>query len=311
MGSMWTTNDRRPRATGRLSAMLFTLAGCIAMSPGTSFAESGTLDKIRETNTIVLGVQESSIPFSFLDGNQQVVGYSIDLCNGIVDAIKKDLTLPDLKVQTVPVTSATRIPLIVNGTIDLQCGSTTNNAERRQQVDFSYPFFFAAAKVMVPVSSGIKTVADLKGKTVVTTAGGTPQRVIKQVSDTRGLELKLPTSKDHAEGFLMVETNRADGVGNDDALLYGLRANAKDPKAYTVLEEPLSTEPYGLILRKNDPEFKAAVNKALAALYSNGKADASYKKWFMEPIPPRGANLEMPMSDALKKTYADPQEVQN
>lgn len=310
MGWISKTTKRRSGAS-HAAALAAMLAAGVALAPAAARAETGTLDKIRETKTIVLGVQESSIPFSFLDGDQKVVGYSIDLCNGIVDALKAELSLPDLKVEMVPVTSATRIPLIVNGTIDIQCGSTTNNAERRQQVDFSYPFFFAAAKVMVPVAGGVADVAGLKGKTVVATAGGTPQRVIKQVSDERGLDLKLLTSKDHAEGFLMVETNRADAVANDDALLYGLRANARNPQDFTVLSEPLSTEPYGLILRKDDPAFREAVNKALTAMYADGRAEASYTKWFMQPIPPRGANLEMPLSDALKQTYADPQDVQN
>ena len=282
-------------------------AATLALSPFA--ADADTLEKLRDTGRIVLGVQESSIPFSYLDDQAQVIGYSVDLCMGIVDALREHLEMPGLTVETVPVTSSTRIPLIVNGTIDLQCGSTTNNAERRQQVDFSYPFFFAAAKVMVPADSEVATIDDLKGKVVVATAGGTPHRVMAELSEERGLNLELPTVKDHAEGVLTVETGRADAVANDDVLLYGLRANARQPSSWRVLDEPLSTEPYGLILRKDDPAFKDAVNAALAAMYADGTAARLYDRWFQSQIPPRNVNLELPPSAALQESWANPQEI--
>jgi glutamate/aspartate transport system substrate-binding protein len=272
---------------------------------------SGTLQKIRDTKTIALGVQETSIPFSYLDGNQQAVGYSVDLCLGIADAIKKKLGLATLEIQRVPVSSATRIPLTANGTVDLQCGSTTNNAERRKQVAFSYPYYFAAVKIMVPRESAIKSIQDLKGKSVVTTSGGTTIHVIKALSDKHDLGLRLPTSKDHAEGFLMMETGRSDAVSNDDVLLYGLRANAKTPGDFSVLPDPLSSEPYGLMFRRDDAAFKDVVNSALAAMYKSGQALSLYKKWFEQPIPPKGLNLQLPMSDQLAATFAQPREIQD
>jgi glutamate/aspartate transport system substrate-binding protein len=201
--------------------------------------------------------------------------------------------------------------LIANGTIDLQCGSTTNNAERRKQVAFSYPFYYAAANVMVPKASGLKSVRDLKGKVVVTTAGGTTILVMKALSDKFDLGLKLPTSKDHAEGFLMMSTGRADVVANDDVLLYGLRSNAKAPDEFLILPEPLSSEPYGLIVRRDDAAFKDVVNAALAEIFKNGQGERLYDKWFNNPIPPNGINLRLPLSDELKAAFANPREIRD
>ncbi len=295
----------------KIFAAALVAASAVLSLPAKAQDLSGTLHKIRETKTIALGVQETSIPFSYLDGNQQAVGYSVDLCLGIADAIKKKLGLADLAIQRVPVTSATRIPLVANGTVDLQCGSTTNNSERRKQVAFSYPFYFAAVKIMVPKASGIKSFQDLKGKSVVTTSGGTTIHVMKSLSDKHNLDFRLPSSKDHAEGFLMMETGRADAVSNDDVLLYGLRANAKAPDDFFVLPDPLSSEPYGLMVRRDDTAFKDAVNSALAAMFKSGEAASLYKKWFEQPIPPKGLNLQLPLSAQLQATFAQPREIED
>ena len=281
--------------TVRIFAAALIAASAILSLPAKAQDLSGTLQKIRETKTIALGVQETSIPFSYLDGNQQAVGYSVDLCLGIADAIKKKLGLADLAIQRVPVTSATRIPLVANGTIDLQCGSTTNNSERRKQVAFSYPFYFAAVKIMVPKASGIKSFRDLKGKSVVTTSGGTTIHVMKGLSDKHNLDFRLPSSKDHAEGFLMMETGRADAVSNDDVLLYGLRANAKVPDDFFVLPDPLSSEPYGLMVRRDDTAFKDAVNSALAAMFKSGRGREPLQEMVRAADPAKRHELAAPV----------------
>jgi glutamate/aspartate transport system substrate-binding protein len=267
---------------------------------------TGTLKKIKETGTITLGVRDSSIPFSYLDDNQSYQGYSIDLCMKVKTSIQKSLGMLKMDVKMVPVTSATRIPLMANGTVDLECGSTTNNMERQQQVSFAPTTFVTANRVLAKKASGVKVLDDLKGKTVVSTSGTSNLKQLTELNAQRGLGMTILTAKDHAEAFLMVETGRASAFVMDDILLSSLAATSKSPGDYMVSAEALSVEPYGLIERKGDPEFKKAVDAAVMSLMSSGEIKQIYAKWFQSPIPPKGINLNIPMSPQLAAVVAKP-----
>ena len=268
--------------------------------------ESPTLKKIKDTGTITIGHRDSSIPFSYYDDKQNVVGYALDICMKVVDAIKADLKMPNLQVKLNPVTSATRIPLIANGTVDLECGSTTNNLERQKQVAFTNTYFLTANRFVSKKANNFKTWSDLKGKTVVSTSGTTNLKQITEMNGSQNAGMNILTAKDHAEAFLMVETDRASAFFMDDILLYSLVANSKAPADYVISADALSIEPYGAMLRRDDPGFKKIVDDATAKLYKSGEINSIYKKWFLKPIPPKGIALNVPMSAELKKTLASP-----
>src|SRR5216683_3759701 len=289
----------------RLKAMIITIAA-IGPLAGTAFAQDGTLKKIKDTGTITIGHRESSVPFSYYDDKQQVVGYAMDLCNKIVDAVKKDLKLAKLDVKLQPVTSATRIPLMANGTIDLECGSTTNNLDRQKQVSFTITHFVTANRFVSKKSAKLKKLEDLKGKTVVSTSGTTNILQITELNTEKNLGLNILPAKDHAEAFLMVETGRAAAFVMDDILLYSLVAASKSPQDYVISADALSVEPYGIMLRREDPEFKKVVDGAMVGIYKSGEINAIYEKWFLKPIPPRGIVLNLPMNPAFKKVVASP-----
>jgi glutamate/aspartate transport system substrate-binding protein len=267
---------------------------------------TGTLKKIKDTGAITLAHRESSVPFSYYDDKQQVVGYAMDLCYRIVDAIKSHLKVDKLEVRLNPVTSATRIPLIANGTVDLECGSTTNNLERQKQVSFTITHFVTANRFVSKKSANLKTVEDLRGKTVVSTSGTTNIKQITEISAQKGLNLNILAAKDHAEAFLMVETGRAAAFVMDDILLYSLVAASKSPQDYVISTDALSVEPYGIMLPRGDAPFKKVVDEAMIATYKIGAINAIYDKWFLKPIPPKGINLNVPMSDSFKKVIASP-----
>ena len=267
---------------------------------------TGTLKKIKESGRIVLGVRESSIPFSYLDNNQKSIGYSIDLCLKVVDSLKKQLQLPNLKVETNPVTSQTRIPLMASGVIDLECGSTTNTKERQKQVAFSVAHYFSSVRMAVKANSNIKTLDDLDGKPVVTTSGTTSDSLIKQNERGKKINVVNLYGKDHAESFLILETGRASAFVMDDVLLAGLIANSKKPDDFQIVGSPLSVEPYGLMLRKDDPAFKKVVDDTLKSVFKSGEVNRLYTKWFLRPIPPRGIKLNLPLGDALKSAFQKP-----
>jgi glutamate/aspartate transport system substrate-binding protein len=267
---------------------------------------TGTLKKIKDSGTLTLGVRDASIPFSYLDDKQQYMGYSIDLCMKAASAIQKKLGLKQLNIKMVPVTSATRIPLISNGTTDISCDSATNNLERQKQVAFSVTEFVTANRILAKKSSNIKTLADLKGKTVVSTSGTSNIKQLTALNNELQLGMNILAAKDHAEAFLMVETDRAAAFVMDDILLAGLAANSKSPADYVITDEALSVEPYGLILRKNDEPFKKVVDDALIAVYQSPEIISIYDKWFNSPIPPKGVNLNVPMSASLKAVMAKP-----
>ena len=268
--------------------------------------ESATLKKIKDSGSITLGHRESSIPFSYYDDKQQVIGYSHELMLKVVDAVKAELKLPALAIKLTPVTSQNRIPLVQNGTVDIECGSTTNNAERAKQVAFSNTIFIIGTRLMTKKDSGIKDFPDLAGKNVVTTAGTTSERLIRKMNEEKKLGMNIISAKDHGESFLTLETGRAVAFMMDDALLYGEMAKAKKPGDWVVTGTPQSYEAYGCMMRKDDPAFKKVVDTALAKAMTSGEAEAIYKKWFTQPIPPKGLNLNFPLSEAMLKLYKAP-----
>ena len=272
---------------------------------------TGTLKKVKDTGTITLGYRESSVPFSYLDGNQKPVGFSIDLCGKVVEAVKTKLGMPDLKVAYTPVNSATRLPLVANGTVDLECGSTANQLVRQKQVAFSVSTFVAQFKWLTRSDSGITTPDDLKGKMVAVTAGTNTSQFLNKLNQEDGLKLTIAQGKDHAESFLLVETGRAAAFMEDDILLAGLKANAKDPSRFKILDKAYSADPYALMFRREDPEFKALVDETLIGLMKSGEFTKLYVKWFETPIPPRDLNLDFPMSDKLKALIKSPSDKAN
>jgi len=296
----------------RLNLMAFAIATASVLSmsflhvPASAQELTGTLAKIKDAGAIMLGHRESSVPFSYYDDNQQVIGYAMDLCHRIVDAVKRELKLPTLEVKLNPVTSATRIPLIANGTVDLECGSTTNNLEREKQVAFTITDFVTANRFVSKKSANLKTVEDLKGKTIVSTSGTTNIKQINEISAQKNLDLNIIAAKDHAEAFLMVETDRAAAFVMDDILLYSLVAASKSPGDYVISADALSVEPYSIMLRRDDPAFKKVVDAEMTATYKSGAINAIYEKWFLKPIPPKGINLNVPMSASFKKVVAEP-----
>ena len=268
--------------------------------------ESGTLKKIKDSGSITIGFRDASIPFSYLNEQQQPIGYAMDICYKIVDAVKAKLGMPNIKVTLNPVTSSTRIPLMANGTIDLECGSTTNNAERKKQVDFGMTYFVIKYRYVAKKSANMDTIAALKGQTVVSTAGTTDIKALNELNGAQNMGMNILSANDHPAAFLMVETGRAKAFLMDDILLYGLVATSKNPGDFHVSSASLGVEPYSLMLRRDDPDFKKVVDDAMTQLYKSGEIEKIYNKWFMNPIPPKNINLNFPISDSLKKVFANP-----
>jgi glutamate/aspartate transport system substrate-binding protein len=283
------------------------LAASLSAAQANAEELTGTLKKVKETGTITIGYRDSSIPFSYLDDNQKPIGFAIDICYRIVDAVKGELKLDKLAIEFNPVTSSTRIPLLANGTIDLECGSTTNNADRLKQVAFTNTHFLTATRFVSKKSSNLNSIDDLKGKSVVSTSGTTNIKQLTEANAARNLGINIIPAKEHAESFLMVETDRAVAVVLDDILLASFVAGSKDPDAYVVSKDSFSKpEPYGIMLRKDDPAFKKVADSATAALYTSGEGLRLYDKWFMQKIPPKGLNLNAPISTELKHEFAVP-----
>jgi glutamate/aspartate transport system substrate-binding protein len=269
-------------------------------------AAQDTLGKIKSSGAITMGHRDASIPFSYYDDKQQVVGYAVDLCHRIIDAVKAELKMPNLKTNYQLVTSANRIPLMANGTIDLECGSTTNNLARQEQVGFTITHFVTANRWIAKRSSKINKLADLKGKTIVSTAGTTNIKQITEINAAQNLGMNIISANGHPEAFQMVETGRAVAFVMDDILLYSLAAQSRAPKDYAISAEALSVEPYGIMLRKGDDAFKKVVDGAMTQIMKSGQINAIYDKWFQKPVPPKGINLNVPMSAQFKKVVANP-----
>jgi glutamate/aspartate transport system substrate-binding protein len=288
-----------------LTALALTAASLAA--PLAAQELTGTLKKIKDTGSITVGHRDASIPFSYYDDKQQPVGFAMDVCARIVDAVKTELKLPKIDVKYQLVTSANRIPLMANGTIDLECGSTTNNADRQKQVGFTNTHFLTASRYVSKKSSNIKKIDDLKGKTVVSTSGTTNIKQLNDVNNEKKLGINVVPANGHAEAFLMVETDRAVAFVMDDILLASLVASSKTPDAYVISSDAFSLpEPYGIMVRRDDPDFKKVADAATAKLYKSPEIAKLYTKWFESPIPPKGLNLKLPMSATMKKAFASP-----
>ena len=280
-----------------------------ALCAGQAQAEelTGTLKNVKETGAITIGFRDTSIPFSYFDDNQKPIGFAMDICYKIVEAVKKELKLDKLEVKLNPVTSATRIPLMANGTVDLECGSTTNNVDRQKQVAFTNTHYLTASRYLTKKASKINSIDDLKGKSVVSTSGTTNIRQLTEANAARGLNITIIPAKDNVEAFLMVETDRASAFVMDDILLAALIAGSKAPDDYVISKDAFSKpEPYGIMLRKDDPAFKKVVDAATAALYTSGEAEKLYNKWFTQKIPPKNLNLNVPIGPELKNEFAKP-----
>ncbi|NMX72485.1 transporter substrate-binding domain-containing protein [Pseudomonas sp. WS 5532] len=267
----------------------------------------GTLSKIANAKSITLGYRDASVPFSYVgDNSGKPMGYSVELASKIVERIQQKIGVAKLNVKYNLVTSQTRIPLVQNGTVDLECGSTGVTAERQRQVAFSYGFIYVKGQLLTAKDSGIQGFEDLKGKNVVTTAGTTNERFLKRYNADHKANMFVISAKDHGEAFKMLETGRAVAFYMDDALLYGERAKARDPHHWVVVGKEQSREIYSCMLRKDDPQFLAVVNETLADLYRSGEINGIYQRWFEQPIPPKGLNLEFPMTSELKAIIAKP-----
>lgn len=310
------TNTLKPLGLACLLAL--SLAACSGGDKTAGAAQEGssapdqaaagsTIDKIKKSGTIVLGYRDASIPFSYIaDNPNQPIGYAHDLQLKVVEALKKNLNLPDLKVRYNLVTSQNRIPLVVNGTVDLECGSTTNNLERQKQVQFSNNFFVVGNRLLTDKATGIKDYADLKGKTVVTTSGTTSERLLKEYNDKNKAGINVISAKDHGESFLMLQNGRAQAFMMDDVLLAGARAKSADPAKWEIVGTPMSYENYGCMMRKGDAEFQKVVNDTLSEVFKSGEVNKMYAQWFEQPIPPKNVNMEFPMSDKMKEIIANP-----
>ena len=290
-----------------------TLAALVATvflaSPVLAEELTGTLKKIKESGSISMGIRESSFPLSYLDDRQQPIGYHIDVCNRIVDEIKASLNLPNLKVQHQPVTSQNRIPLVQNGTVDLECGSTTNNESRQKQVSFVDTTYVTNVRMAVKKSSGITSLSQLDGKPVATTTGTTSVQLMRANEKGKNINFKELYGKDHADSFLLLETDRAVAFVMDDNLLAGLIASSKNPGEYAIVGEVLNVEPIALMVRKDDAPFKKLADDAVKVLMKSGELEKLYAKWFMSPIPPKGVNMNFPMSDMLKECIKNPNDL--
>lgn len=287
------------------AAVVSTIAALAGAAP--AFAQQkDTLSKIKETGSITMGIRESSLPLSYLDDKQQPVGYHVEICNRIIDAVKKQLAMPGLKTAHQPVTSQNRIPLVTNGTVDLECGSTTNNEARQKQVAFAPTTFVTNVRMAVKKSSGITSLSQLDGKLVATTTGTTSVQLMRAHEKGKNVNFKEVFGKDHADSFLMLETDRAVAFVMDDNLLAGLMVTSKDPSSYAIVGEVLNIEPIAIMLRKDDPAFKKLVDDTVGALMRSGEIEKLYSKWFLSPIPPKQANLAFVMSDKLKELIKSP-----
>lgn len=278
----------------------------IMLAPSAWGQGSPTLSKVEQTGMITLGYRVSSVPFSYLDEKLNPIGYSMDLCYRIVDAVKVKLKLRNLQVKLFPVTSATRIPLVVNGTVDLECGITTNTLERQKSEAFSVTTFVAVSRLLAKKSSNIQTLNDLRGEPVASTVGTTSIRNLHELNLAQKLDMKILAGLDDAESFQMVKTDRAVAYLMDDVLLRSLVAGAKNPAEFSISAESLSIEPYGIALIKGDAVFKQLVDDVLVGIFRSGEIHTIYHKWFQSPVPHKGINLQLPMSAALKKAIAAP-----
>ena len=292
----------------RLSTLILALAGAFSFTvPAAEPELTGTLKKIKDSGSITIGHRDASIPFSYYDDKQQPIGYAMDLCARIVDAVRTELKSPKLQVKYQLVTSANRIPLMANGTVDLECGSTTNNIARQKEVAFTITHFLTANRIVSKKSANLKSIDDLKGKTMVSTSGTTNIKQLTDLNTSKSAGMNIIPANGHPEAFQMVETGRAVGFAMDDILLYSLVASSRNPSEFVISDFALSLpEPYGIMMRKDDAPFKKVVDNAMSQIYKSGEINKIYEKWFQKPVPPKGINLNVPMSPVFKNVVAKP-----
>ena len=292
----------RPASVGIRALCVLGLA--VALSPAQA-QNPLTLDRVKANGQMAVGYRESSVPFSYLDGSGQPTGFSWEICGRIVEQVKRVTGRADLKVVPVAVTSQNRIPLLQNGTLDIECGSTTNNSERAKQVAFAINYFYTGTRFLVNASSGIQSLDDLKGKRVVSTTGSTNYQIMRNLNARQNLGIELLGARDHSDSFLMVQQGRADAFAMDDVLLYGLKAGANNPTQWAVVGEPIQVEPYAIMLRKDDTPFKQLIDGVLTQLMKGSEFESLYRKWFQSPVPPKGINLNAPMSKDLQNNLKE------
>lgn len=294
---------------GVLAVLLFVLASWAApptLAQVPAATPAPTMNRIRETGVVTLAYREASIPFSYLDDNKRPIGYAMDLCLRVVDALRRELKMPNLRVEYTPVTGANRIQVIAEGKADMECGSTTNNAARRKQVAFTITHYYAGAKLLTQADSKIQRLSDVRGKTAVSTRGTTPLAALRTAQEKGMISARIIEGKDHDESFAMLERGDADVFAMDDILLYSLRATSKDPQRWAVVGEFISVEPLSIMLRRSDPEFKRFVDTVLSRAMIDGDVRVLYNKWFMSPIPPKGINLNIPLAPLMRDQMAFP-----
>ncbi|TDB59748.1 amino acid ABC transporter substrate-binding protein [Photorhabdus khanii] len=284
-----------------LTIMLLGVAGAAQAEELT-----GTLKKIKDDGVIIVGHRESSVPFSYYDNQQKVVGYSQDYSNLIVESVKKKLDMPNLQVKLIPVTSQNRIPLLQNGTYDFECGSTTNNLERQKQATFSNSIFIVGTRLLTKKDSGVKDFPDLVGKNVVVTSGTTSEILLNKLNDEKNMKMRIISAKDHGDSFRTLESGRAVAFMMDDALLAGERAKAKKTDQWEIVGKAQSKEAYGCILRKDDLQFKKLIDETIVQAQASGVAEKSFERWFKHPIPPKNLNLNFSLSDEMKALFKSP-----
>ncbi|MFJ3058145.1 transporter substrate-binding domain-containing protein [Herbaspirillum sp. NPDC087042] len=289
------------------AALLSMMLSVVPSSASAADAALGpTLQKIKEANLIAIGHRTSSIPFSYYDENQQVIGYSQDLCNKVIDAVKARIGAPKLEVRMVPVTSQNRTPLLQNGTIDLECGVTSNLKNRWQQVSFATNFFVASSRILTRRNSGIKDFPDLAGKAVVTNAGTSSEQLLRNLNEHRKMNMQIQSAKDYGEAFLILQSGRVAAYVMDDVLLAGARTTAQKPDDWVLTGTPFGAEPYAFMVRKDDAQFKQLVDQTLTGLMKSGEIRKMYAKWFTFPIPPKNVSFNFPMSETVTQLYATP-----
>ena len=290
-------------AFGRPASIVF---GAMLLGVATAATAGATLDHIRATGKIVLGHRESSVPFSYLDADKRPVGYALDLCVKLADAVKKKLDMKTLAIEYVMVLPSNRIAMVEEGKIDMECGSTTNNAERREKVAFTVPHYITGARYMVRANNTATDIVGLEGKRIVSTKGTTPIKAVQRINRERVLHLTLQEAPDHARAVEMVEKSESDAFVMDDVLLYGLIASRAQPEKLKVIGKFLTVEPLAIMLPKGDPEYKAILDNEMKRMIVSKEAQAIYDRWFMKPIPPKNTSLNLPMNYLLRDFWKYP-----
>ncbi|MET0310871.1 MAG: amino acid ABC transporter substrate-binding protein [Burkholderiaceae bacterium] len=289
------------------SVACWTRTACAALFlTAAAQAHAGQLEQIREKKEFVIAHRDASIPFSYLDADKKPVGYAMELCHKIAEAVQKELKLPQMAIRYLQVTSASRLSTIAEGKASLECGSTTNTVERRKTVDFTIPHFISSSRLLVRADSKIERLADLAGKTAVSTKGTTNVKTLERLNSEQLLKIKIGEAQDHAEAFSLVASGKVDAFAMDDVLLYGLRANSGTPDKFAVVGKPMTIEPYAIIIPKGDEGFKKVVDNEMRRIILSGEINAIYRKWFQQPIPPKGITMDLPMPYLLKDSFKYP-----